>query len=104
MPQLIVNLPETVDPHMVDQLTAAITRMGGQAMPLPDEAEQGMPGEMPGGAPGAQDPQAMLEQAMAMDENGAMGPVPEGMEQAPPMDRGGAIKRPSQLRRPQPAR
>lgn len=115
MPQILVNLPETVDPHMVDQLTAAITRMGGQAVPMPDqegpadmqaepggepaaEAGAGAPAGMPPGA----DPRAMLAQAMAMDEHGQQAPVPPGMQQAPPMDMGGAIKRPSQLRRPVP--
>lgn len=41
MPQLVVVIPDTADPHMVDQLAAAVQRMGGHI--LPEEPEPAAP-------------------------------------------------------------
>lgn len=80
---ITIILPDTVDPHMVDQLQAAVTRMGGQVAVEPEPAGP--------------------EEQVALDQNGQQGPVPEGMQQAPPMDAGSSgIKRPGSLRRPVP--
>lgn len=95
MPMLLIQLPETVDPHMVDQLGAAVQRMGGQIQPMPDEEGPADMAAEPGGEPPME---------MAMGEQGPA-PVPPGMMQAPPMEMGSsAIKRPSQLRAPVPKR
>ncbi len=50
--QLVVNLPETVDPGMLDQLAAAVQRMGGSVQPEAQEpAMAGPPSGMDPGAP-----------------------------------------------------
>jgi hypothetical protein len=106
--QIVVMLPDTVDPHMVDQLQAAIQRMGGQVQPLPDENPQDLAQEPggepageaalggPGGAPAPGD--------MALSPHGQPMAIPPGMMQAPPMGGGGPsnIVRPPQLRQPMP--
>lgn len=90
---LTVMLPDTADPALIDQLTAAITRMGGQVIP-----EATPPGELGPDLP----PEGM---EMALGENGEPGPVPPGMVPAEgPMDAGGSgIRRPPSLRNPRPA-
>lgn len=109
-------LPDTVDPHMVDQLQAAIQRMGGQIQPddSQDPNAPGAPGDPAGagpppGGPGAPVPPpgaptpGIPGVPQALSPDGQMGPVPDGMQQAPPMDAGSSnIKRPGSLRRPQP--
>lgn len=93
-------LPDTADPSLVDQLTAAVHRMGGQVMP--DAAPGGEVG--PDGLP--IDPAAteLPPEEMALGPEGTPEAIPPGMMQAPPMGPPGGLQRPGSLRRPQPAR
>lgn len=72
MPQLTIILPETVDPHMVDQLAAAVNRMGGHIMPeAPPE-----PGPEPGMVP---TPQGTAQAPMGAPAQGAKANRPPGL-------------------------
>lgn len=73
MPQLTVILPDTVDPHMVDQLAAAVQRMGGHIQPEP-EIPPGV--EAPGMVPS---PQGTVQAPMGAPAQGAKANRPPGL-------------------------
>lgn len=70
MPQLVVILPETVDPHMVDQLAAAVQRMGGHIMPEPPAGPEA--GMVPS-------PQGTVQAPMGAPAQGARANRPAGL-------------------------
>lgn len=112
---LVVHLPHTVDPSLVDQLTSAVHRMGGQIQPEVAEPEMpgdmggdegpppGVPGDNFGGPPPGGPPPGMELPAPGGPPPGPPGPPPvrQGEERPPPMAYGNSgIKRPSSLRTP----
>lgn len=124
---LIVQLPHTVDPSMVDQLISAVHRMGGQAQPEaepmePDQDDLAGAGPPPGGVPGdnmggpppgmppGPPPNGLLPPSnvpLPAPGGGPAGlppgppPPGPGEELPPPMAFGNSgIKRPSSLRTP----
>lgn len=74
MPQLVVILPETVDPHMVDQLAAAVQRMGGHIMP--EEPDAGAAGPEAGMVPS---PQGTVQAPMGAPAQGSRVNRPAGL-------------------------
>lgn len=73
MPQLVVILPETVDPHMVDQLAAAVQRMGGHIMPEEPEPPAGPEAGM------VPSPQGTVQAPMGAPAQGARANRPAGL-------------------------
>lgn len=99
--QLIVSLPDTVDPGMVDQLMSAVHRMGGNAQPAPDEEAEmldGMPEEMAPEGMAGPPPGPELPPGPALAGPGPTGPVGPPPMLRPDSAQMGARPRPPALR------